>query len=123
MRDASTLFRAPSDPHSIRGDSRGVVLLHGFTGTPFEVRPLADALAAQGCSVEVPLIAGHGGTAAELAATSWRDWLASAEDAIVRLKEGAGSERVTIVGASMGGLLALRLAHLRPNDIEALVLL
>jgi carboxylesterase len=123
MRDASTVFRAPSEPLSIRGDSRGIVLLHGFTGTPFEVRPLADALAAQGCSIEAPLLAGHGTTAADLASTSWRDWLESGALAIDRLKDGARSERVTIVGASMGGLLALRLARERPQDIAALVLI
>jgi len=123
MREASALSRAPADPLSVRGDSRGVVLLHGFTGTPFEVRPLADALAAQGCSVEAPLLAGHGTTSADLAMTSWRDWLATADAAVDRLKAGARSERVTIVGASMGGLLALRLARQRPQDIAALVLI
>ena len=56
-------------PISIAGDGRGVLCLHGLTGTPFEVRPLAEALGTAGYTVEVPLLAGHGATLRDLAAT------------------------------------------------------
>ena len=55
---------ADKSPLSIAGDGRGVLCLHGITGTPFEVRPLAEALGRRGCTVEAPMLAGHGGTLA-----------------------------------------------------------
>ena len=66
-------------PLTIAGDARGVLCLHGITGTPFEVRPLAEHFGRLGCTVEAPVLAGHGGTLADLAATRWSDWLRSAE--------------------------------------------
>ena len=125
------LFReGPGDksPVAIAGDRRAVLCLHGITGTPWEVRPLADAFVRLGCSVEAPMLAGHGGTLADLARTTWRDWLASAEAALSRLEATAArsvglSPPVAIVGFSMGGLLALRLARLYPERISALAVM
>ncbi|MES1206311.1 MAG: hypothetical protein ABUS79_10280, partial [Pseudomonadota bacterium] len=83
------LFReGPGDksPVAFAGDRRAVLCLHGITGTPWEVRPLAEGFMRLGCSVEAPMLAGHGGTLADLARTTWRDWLASAEAALTRLE-------------------------------------
>jgi carboxylesterase len=110
-------------PLSIAGDQRGVLCLHGFTGTPFEIRPLAEALGRAGCTVEAPVTAGHGGTLADLASSSWTDWQRSAEDALERLRARVGGGPVAVCGFSMGGLLALRLARLHPERISALVLM
>src|SRR5262245_27226580 len=104
-------FRAGSgdkSPLSIEGDGRGVLYLHGITGTPFEIRPLAEALGRRGCSVLAPMLAGHGGTLAELAASGWPDWLRSAESALDSLQARVGGAPVAICGFAMGGLLALR---------------
>ena len=125
------LFReGPGDksPLMVAGDRRAVLCLHGITGTPWEVRPLAEAFVRLGCSVEAPLLAGHGGTLADLARTTWRDWLASAEAALSRLEATAAKAAglappVAIVGFSMGGLLALRLARLYPERISALAVM
>jgi carboxylesterase len=95
--------------------------LHGLTGTPFEVRPLAEAFGRAGYAVEAPVLAGHGDTLAALAASTWRDWLASAERALVALSMRTGGAPVALCGFSMGGLLALRLARLRPERVAALV--
>src|SRR5688572_7729976 len=66
-------------PFYARGTGqRAALCLHGFTGTPFEVRPLAEALAAQGYTTLAPVLAGHGGTVDDLAGTTHADWLASA---------------------------------------------
>src|SRR5438477_5580237 len=92
----------------VRGGPRGVLCLHGFTGTPFEVRPLAEALAARGFTVSAPALAGHCGTLDELACTGWPDWLASAEQALDRLLAEVGGRPVAVAGFSLGGLLALR---------------
>jgi carboxylesterase len=110
-------------PLSIDGDGRGVLCLHGITGTPFEIRPLAEALGRRGCTVLAPTLAGHGGTLADLAASGWQDWLRSAEDALGSLQARVGGAPVAICGFSMGGLLALRLAHLFPERVTALVVM
>jgi carboxylesterase len=110
-------------PLSIAGDERGVLCLHGITGTPFEIKPVAQALGRLGCSVEVPMLAGHGGTLADLARTTWRDWLRSAERALEALQDRVHGRPVSICGFSMGGLLALRLARLFPERVSALAVM
>lgn len=100
-----------------------MLCLHGLTGTPYEVAPLARALASAGFAVSAPLLAGHGETTAVLAATRWQDWFASAEAAFDQLLRACGEGRVAVLGFSMGGLLALRMARLRPDSVSALVAL
>jgi len=105
----------------VKGGPRGVLCLHGFTGTPFEVRPLAEALAGRGYTVVAPVLAGHCGTIDELACTGWPDWLASANDALDELLRTATGP-VAVAGFSLGGLLSLRLARTRPADVAALAI-
>lgn len=99
-----------------------MLCLHGFTGSPFEVRPLADGLARAGYKVGVPTLAGHGADVAALEATGWPDWLRSAEDAFDALAADSGG-RVAVLGFSMGGLLALQLARSRASQVAALAVL
>jgi carboxylesterase len=99
-----------------------VLCLHGLTGTPFEVRPLALALAGTGYSVEAPLLAGHGVDLAALDDTSAADWQGSAERVLLALA-GRTRRRIAVIGFSMGGLLALRLARAHPDRIAALVVM
>jgi carboxylesterase len=110
-------------PLFLRGGPRGVLCLHGFTGTPFEVRPVAEALAGRGFTVVAPALAGHCGTIDELVKTRWPDWLASAEAALQRLRDEVGGAPVAIAGFSLGGLLSLRLARMRPADVAALAVI
>jgi carboxylesterase len=112
-----------ASPISAAGDARGVLCLHGITGTPFEIRPVAEAMVRAGWSVEAPLLAGHGRTLRDLAASGWPDWLRSAERAMDDLCRRVGGGPIAIVGLSMGGLLALRLARLYPERIAALVVI
>lgn len=95
----------------------GVLLIHGFTGTPFEMRFLGEHLAGRGYSVLGPQLAGHCGTPADLGGTGWRDWYASVERAWGELR--ARVERVAVVGLSLGGLLALELARQRGDEVAA----
>ena len=84
------------------------LLVHGFTGSPSEMRPLAEYLNKKGYSVSTVLLPGHGTTPQEMAKTTWRDWYSVVEAEYVRLK--AENERVIPVGFSMGGILCLHLA-------------
>jgi carboxylesterase len=102
-------------------EAPAALCLHGLTGTPYEIAPVVRALEAAGFSVSAPLLAGHGETAAALAATRWQDWLASAESAFEQLREASGRRPIAVLGFSMGGLLALRMARLLPDRVSALV--
>ncbi len=101
-----------AEPLAHLGDREGMLVLHGFTGSPWEVRPIAEALAARGHTVAMPLLAGHGTSIYALDETTWRDWLASATAALHWLD--AHCDRVHFVGLSMGSLLSLLLAQQRP---------
>ncbi|MDR7483438.1 MAG: alpha/beta fold hydrolase [Armatimonadota bacterium] len=96
------------DEITLAGGDRGCLLLHGFTGTPLEMVPLAEALARDGIAVHVARLAGHGTSPEDLAETTWEDWVASARQALARLRARCGS--VAVGGLSMGGALALLLA-------------
>ena len=105
-------------PFSFAGDRRGALLVHGYTGTPFEMRPLGEHLAKRGFSVAAPLLAGHGGSASALASTTWRDWYDSAARALDELRARVGENgKVVVIGLSLGGLLALELARQRPAEL------
>ncbi|HTO55734.1 MAG TPA: alpha/beta fold hydrolase [Myxococcota bacterium] len=99
------------------GDPRGglapaVLCLHGLTGTPYEVRPPAEALAAAGFYCEGPLLPGHGTSPRELARVRWGAWVEAVLAAHDSLAER--HDRVYVLGLSLGGLLALRVAEERP---------
>jgi carboxylesterase len=95
----------------------GALLLHGFTGTPWEVAPLGDSLRHEGLVVEAPVLSGHCQTPERLAETRWADWYESAEAALFRL--AARTDRLVVVGSSMGGMLALLLARRHPRLVRA----
>jgi carboxylesterase len=97
-------------------DDLGVVLVHGFTGTPFEVRYLGERLAADGFTVHGPLLPGHGTSLDDLDRTTWQDWAAAVEAATDAMARRC--KRVAVVGQSLGGLLALHLAS-RRRDLAA----
>src|SRR5437763_14070236 len=95
----------------------GCLLVHGFTGTPEEMRPLGEALAARGFPVHAVRLAGHGTDVAELARTRWTDWFAPVEAGVARPRATAG--RRGVAGRSMGSLLALHPAAPRPGGVPA----
>src|SRR5436305_8685837 len=99
-------------PFRIRGGTRGCLLIHGFAGTPPEMRGLGEYLAAAGYDVMGPLLAGHGLTPEAMALTRWTDWDASAQLALTALRRD--SREVFVAGQSLGGTLALHLAALNP---------
>jgi carboxylesterase len=109
---------APSfAPFDFVGDGEiGVVCVHGFTGTPYEMRYLGEQLAHDGFTVHGLCLPGHGTRVDDLAATQWTDWADAVEDAFDTL--AMLCKRVAVVGQSLGGLLALHLAS-RRADVAA----
>jgi carboxylesterase len=102
------------------GGPTGVLLCHGFTGSPQSLRPWAEYLAAAGLSVSLPRLPGHGTTWHEMARTRWEDWFAEVDRAFDELR--ATCDEMFLMGLSMGGCLALRLAELRGTAVAGLVL-
>src|SRR5580658_3509266 len=89
-----------AEPYSATGDTRGGLVLHGFTGNPQSMRGLALALADAGFTVEMPLLPGHGTDIEDMLPTRWSDWSAAAEAAYLDL--AARCDGVVAVGLSMG---------------------
>lgn len=96
----------------VAGSTVGVVVVHGFTGTPWSVRGVADAMVAAGFDVELPRLPGHGTTIDDMLTTSWSDW--SGEVARARASIAARCEHVVLVGQSMGATLVLASAVADP---------
>ncbi|MDQ0672477.1 carboxylesterase [Pseudarthrobacter siccitolerans] len=101
-----------SSPFGNEGPRIGVVLSHGFTGSPHGLRSWAEAFAAAGFAVRMPLLPGHGTSWQELARTRWQEWHGALDDAYLKLD--ADCDFVFSAGLSMGGTLALRVAATRP---------
>lgn len=108
-----------TQPFSHDGGSTGVLLCHGFTGSPASMRPWGEFLARHGYSVRLPLLPGHGTTWQEMNRTTWQDWYGTKADAYRELQQRC--DRVFVAGLSMGGTLTLRLAQEFP-DVAGIVL-
>ncbi len=103
----------------LQGGQSAALLVHGFPGTPNEMRPLAELLHASGWTVQALLLPGFGPELETLAERRHGEWLDAIQSAIAVLKRAY--ERVVVVGFSMGGALALASApQARP---DALILL
>jgi len=102
------------------GGPDAVLLLHGLTGSTFELHPIAERLAGAGMRCLAPVMAGHGGSARDLVGVPWERWVSQAAHDLARLE---GARRTFVVGCSMGALVACALAHDRPERVDGLVLL
>lgn len=104
----------PGDPFYWVGNDVGVLLLHGLTATPAEVRPLANYLhKTRGYSVSAPLLPGHGTTPQALNTTTWADWAAHVNEAYHYL--ATQCQHVIVGGESTGAVLALHLTTRQPE--------
>lgn len=97
-----------AEPVTIDGNHVGVLVIHGFTGTPQSMLPLARTFAKAGYTVSLPLLPGHGTAVEDMISTRWTDWSAAAESAYRTL--AARCESVVVVGLSMGGTICAWLA-------------
>ncbi len=112
-------FYADATPQRDDGQRVGVLLVHGFTGSPASTVPWGRALAEHGYGVAVPRLPGHGTTWQELNRTRWADWYGEVERAFEKLR--ANCDQVVVGGLSMGGGLVLRLAADRGRDVAGIV--
>jgi len=109
-----------AEPYSHEGGPTGVLLCHGFTGSPQSLRPWAEYLAPEGLTVSLPRLPGHGTTWQEMNRTRWEDWYAEVDRAFGELQ--AATSEIFVMGLSMGACLALRLAELNGAAVSGLVL-
>lgn len=101
------------EPFAAGGGPQGALVVHGFTGCPQSLRPLAHAFADAGLNVALPLLPGHGTSVEDMMTTTWDDWSGAVESAYVEL--AAACDRVVVAGLSMGGALSLWLASRHPE--------
>jgi carboxylesterase len=118
-READVPLVPGAEPYHRDGGPVGVLLLHGFTGSPASIRPWGQALAEAGCTVDVPRLPGHGTTWQELNMCRWPDWWSVADRAFRRLAERC--DRVVVGGLSFGGALSLRIAEEHGSDVAGVM--
>ena len=109
-----------AEPFRHDGGKVGIIISHGFTGQPRSIKPWAQQLAKAGYTVRAPRLPGHGTTWQELNGTVWQDWYAEIERTYRELE--ATCDTIFVMGLSMGGSLALRLAEEKGDGIAGLVL-
>lgn len=102
------------------GGRTGFLLIHGLGGTPHELRYVARGLARAGHTVYCCQLAGHCGSLEDLRNSTWQDWYKSVEAAHDRLRKHC--DIIIAGGLSMGAVLALKLAQMRPDTVQGLTL-
>ena len=101
------------------GGPIGILLQHGFTGSPASMRPFGEWLAARGVSVIGPRLPGHGTSWEDLERTTWHDWASEAEGALRDLK--ARCTTIVAVGQSMGAAMVLHLGATHADELNGIV--
>jgi len=103
----------------LNGGSTGILLIHGFTGAPPEMRLIGDYLHQRKITVSAPLLPGHGTYVEEMNQYKWTDWVAHTKQALTELKSVC--DRVFVAGLSLGSLITLNLAA-EDDDVSGAVL-
>ena len=103
MEQTSIFQQEVCQPFFHQGSEDGILLMHGFTGSAAHMRKIADALAQKGYTVSTINLPGHATTEADMAKSTWQEWLQAAKQATLDLK--AQCKQVTVCGLSMGGVL------------------
>jgi carboxylesterase len=109
-----------AEPFYFEGNSVGILVSHGFTGSTQSMRPLGEAYAAAGYTVCGPRLKGHGTHYEDMEQTTYHDWIASVEEGFQWLK--ARCDKIFVTGLSMGGTLTLYMAEKYP-EVRGIVLI
>ena len=112
-------LRPDAEPFAADRGPVGAILSHGLTGMPGSLREWGQSLADEGITVRIPRLPGHGTTWQDANRVRWQDWYAELERAFDEVRSRC--ERVFVMGLSMGGTLALRLAQQRGDDVAGTV--
>lgn len=107
-----------AEPYFAGAGALGVLLCHGFTGSPLSMRPWAEHLTGAGFQVALPRLPGHGTSWQEMNRTRWTDWYACVDRTFRDLR--ADCDQVFVAGLSMGGGLAIRLAEQHGDAVAGL---
>ena len=94
-----------TEPFLLPGNRTGILLIHGFTGAPKEMRSMGEYLNVQGYTCLGIRLAGHATTPEDMIASRWTDWVSSVEDGFHLLR--GMTDRIFLAGLSMGGVLSL----------------
>jgi carboxylesterase len=109
-----------AEPFSLGDGETGVLMIHGFTGSPASMRPIGEWLAANGLRVEGVRLPGHGTSIDDLRDRRWTEWVEEAGSGLDRLRSACST--LVVFAQSMGGTVALHLAATRPGDLDGIVL-
>lgn len=109
-----------AEPFGFEGGEHGVLLVHGYTGSPQGLRPWGEHLAKEGFTVLCPRLPGHGTSVQDLHKVKWKEWVGEAEMALRGLRERCAT--ISVGALSMGGAIALYLAQRHPGEIASLAL-
>lgn len=110
---------AGAEPFAADNGPVGVLVSHGFTGSPQSMRFLAEQLAEGGLTVRLPRLRGHGTTPEEMGVSSAEHWIRDLEAAFEELR--GRCEKVFVTGLSMGGTLTLYLAGAYPGQVAGII--
>jgi carboxylesterase len=111
----------PDHKIDLPGGDHSVLLIHGLTGSPFELKYLARKLNKAGFTIKGPCLEGHCTTLKDLAKTSWKDWYRSVRQTFIEMKKS--TDTVSVVGLCMGALLSLHLAYECGSQVAAISLI
>ncbi|MCK5128879.1 MAG: alpha/beta fold hydrolase [Clostridiales bacterium] len=109
---ARTFERIDDNPHTkaffFEGGTTGVLLIHGFTGSPGTMKKIGETLSGDGYTVSGICLPGHGTHITDMEKADWKQWLEAAREGLTQLQKKC--DKVIVCGLSMGGLLTLILA-------------
>jgi carboxylesterase len=117
---STAAIRDGAEPFSLGDGPVGVLMIHGFTGSPASMRPIGEWLALQGLSVEGVRLPGHGTSAEDLRTRRWTEWVDEAARGLDALR--ARARTVLVFAQSMGASVALVLTASRPAEVDGLAL-
>ena len=108
-----------AEPFRLEGNGAGILISHGFTGTPQSMRPLGESLNHAGFTVAGPRLAGHGTNVRDMAKSTAEGWISSLEEDFAWLRER--TDGIYVIGLSMGGTLALYMAAMHPEFVRGVL--
>jgi carboxylesterase len=109
-----------AEPFRFEGGSDGVLMVHGFSGSPASMRPMGEWFAAQGLTISAVRLPGHGTSIEDFKRHTWPEWASAVAEGLADLRSRC--TRLVVLGQSMGGALAIHVAAGQPDDVDGLAL-